>query len=193
MANRKIILAGIQTLSGTSLLLLALLLLSIASNFYNYDRLTHERPVAELQFNQVDTQEYELKIIFNNNSETKHYLINGDEWQIDARIIKWHGWAQLLGMDTLYRLERLSGRYTDIEDEMRKERTIYGLIKSADEMDYWKIIRDYKKWLPWIDAYYGSSTYLPMADNAEYLLSITQTGLIARPINEESIQLINQW
>ena len=127
------------------------------------------------------------------NSNTKHrYSIRGDEWQIDARVIKWQGWAQLLGLTAQYRLERLSGRYTDIEQEKQQARTLYSLT-TTDRIDYWQLLYNYKPYIPWVDAYYGSAAYLPMFDGASYILSINQTGLIARPKDEVTRQQINLW
>ena len=178
----KIISAGIQSLSGVSLFLAGLLFLSIATNLYSYDRLTYEQDIAKLIFTQLDRQQFLAEIIYTNQNKVDEFLIRGDEWQMDARVIKWHGWAQLLGLNAQYRLERISGRYSDIEEERLKPRTVYSL-NSEDEIDYWKLINNYKKWLAWIDAYYGSAAYLPMADNTTYSLSLTQTGLIARKSN----------
>jgi hypothetical protein len=175
-------------LSSLSFLLAGLLFLSVAINLYSYDRLTYEQAVANFSFKQLDKQRYRVEITYINSNKQDTFLINGDEWQIDARIIKWHGWAQLLGLNAQYRLERISGRYSDIEEELNKERTVYAL-SFNDEIDYWKLLKDYKKWLPWIDAYYGSATYLPMSDNASYSVTLTQSGLIARPI--ESINQLN--
>ena len=181
----KLISASIQSLSGASLLLAGLLFLSIATNLYNYDRLTYEKSIAKLTFSQLDRQQFRVEITYTNQHKVDEFLIRGDEWQMDARVIKWHGWAQLLGLNAQYRLERISGRYSDIEEEQLKPRTVYSL-KSGNEIDYWKLINNYKKWLPWIDAHYGSAAYLPMADNTTYSVSLTQTGLIARPISSQT-------
>ncbi len=184
--------ASIQGLSGLSLCLASLLCLSIAANLYSYDRLTHEQLIAELRFSQIDNQQFEVEISYQNAQKTDAFLLYGDEWQMDARIIKWHGWAQLLGLNAQYRLERISGRYSDIDEELGKKRTVYAL-GSKDEIDYWKLINKYKKWLPWVDAYYGSATYLPMSDNAAYLVSLTQTGLIARPNDSNTGEKNKLW
>lgn len=178
----KPITASFQGLSGLSLALSGLLTLSIGSNLYSYDRLTHEQAVATLKFSQIEKQQFELEIAYKNTNKTDIFLLRGDEWQIDARLIKWHGWAQLLGLDAQYRLERISGRYADINEELTKQRTVYAL-SEKDEIDYWALIKKYEKWLPWIDAYYGSATYLPMKNNAKYTVFLTQSGLIARPLN----------
>ncbi len=179
----KIISAGIQSLSGISLLLAGLLFLSIATNLYSYDRLTYEKNIAELTFSQLGEQEFRVEITYPNQNKTDVFMVNGDEWQIDARVIKWHGWAQLAGLNAQYRLERISGRYSDINDERQKPRSVYSL-EQKDNIDYWKLIHNYEKWLPWIDAHYGSATYLPMADKVTYTVSLTQTGLIARTLQE---------
>ncbi len=184
--------ASIHGLSGLSLCLASLLSLSIAANLYSYDRLTHELVVAKLKFNQLEEQQFEVEVSYQNAQKIDTFLVNGDEWQMDARIIKWHGWAQLLGLNAQYRLERISGRYSDIDEELGKKRTVYAL-GSKDEIDYWKLINKYKKWLPWVDAYYGSATYLPMSDNASYSVSLTQSGLIARPLDTETEEKIKLW
>ena len=178
----KIVSAGIQSLSGATLFLAGMLFMSIAANLYSYDRLTYEQDIAKLTFSQLGRQQFRAEITYLNPKNVEQFLIHGDEWQIDARVIKWHGWAQLLGLNAQFRLERISGRYLDIEEEQLKPRTVYAL-NSGDEIDYWKLIRNYKKWLPWIDAHYGSAAYLPMADNTTYSISLTQSGLIARKNN----------
>jgi hypothetical protein len=192
LLRKKIIIASIQSLTGVTLLLASLLLLSIATNLYSYDRLTYEENIADLTFKQLDKQQFLVKITYKNKPESDQFHINGDEWQIDARVIKWHGLAQLLGLNAQYRLERISGRYSDIEDELQKPRSVYAL-GLKDEIDYWKLVNDYKKWLPWVDAYYGSAVYLPMADNITYSVSLSQTGLIARPTESSPHEKLKRW
>jgi hypothetical protein len=188
----KTLTASIQTLSALFLCLAGLLSLSIAINLYSYNRLGFEQPIAKLEFKQLEEQRFQVSISYQSDNKVDTYAINGDEWQIDARIIKWHGWAQILGLNAQYRLERISGRYSDIDEERGKTRTIYAL-GPKNEIDYWRLINDYKKWLPWVDAYYGSATYLPMTNNALYSLSLTQSGLIARPLDAKTEAETKLW
>ena len=53
----------------------------------------------------------------------RHFEVLGDEWQIDARVLKWRALGTLLGFDTVYRLERLSGRYGDVQPSAARPRT----------------------------------------------------------------------
>ena len=188
----RFISASLRGFSGLSSFLAGLLLLSIGANLYSYNRLTYEQPIAELHFQELGKQQYELNIFYPLKKNAENFILNGDEWQIDARIIKWHGWAQLLGLNAQYKLERISGRYTDIEEEQNNHRTVYAL-SPKDEIDYWKLVYKYKKYVPWIDAYYGSATYLPMSDNARYMVSLTQSGLIARAIDDEKKENVQSW
>jgi hypothetical protein len=188
----KLLTASIQSLSGLTLCLSGLLFLSAALNLVSYHRLTYEQPIAELKFKQLKTQLFEAEISYPDQSNNELFLIRGDEWQIDARLIKWHGWAQILGFNTQFRLERISGRYSDIEEELEKPRTVYAL-GPRDKIDYWKLIRKYKKWLIGIDAYYGSATYLPMINNASYSVLLTPSGLIARPLDMKTEEKIKSW
>jgi len=80
-----------------------MLFLSIAINLYSYDRLTYEQAIADLRFKQVDKQRFQVEISYQDNNEVDEFLIKGDEWQIDARVIKWQGWAQILGLNAQYR------------------------------------------------------------------------------------------
>ena len=70
------------------------------------------------------------------------FVLSGDEWQLDARVLKWKGWANLFGLDAQYRLERVSGRYRDIEQERTGERTVYALAENPG-LDLWKVTLDH--------------------------------------------------
>src|SRR6266480_2563079 len=39
------------------------------------------------------------------------YELAGDAFYVDAHVLKWHPWASLLGLRTVYELDRVAGRY----------------------------------------------------------------------------------
>jgi len=186
-------------LAATGSALMGLLLLAgaglffiVSLNLHTYARLTYERPVAEIVFESRSPQHYSATLTEVPNGEMQIFMLAGDEWQLDARVLKWRGWANLLGLDTQYRLERVSGRYRNLEQERHDERTVYGLSENPG-IDVWQLTTEYPRWLPFVDAVYGSATYLPMADGARYQVSITQSGLIARPLNPAAQTIMNGW
>jgi hypothetical protein len=172
-----------SALTGLLLLAAAGLTFVVSLNLHTYARLTHEQPVAEIIFEGRGPQSYRATLTQMPSGEMQMFMLAGDEWQLDARVLKWEGWANLLGFDAQYRLERVSGRYRDIEQERHDLRTVYALSENPG-MDLWTLRTQYPRWLPFVDAVYGSATYLPMAEGARYQVSITQSGLIARPLNE---------
>jgi hypothetical protein len=47
-------------------------------------------------------------------------------------------------------------------------------------LDLWGLAEAHERWLPFVDAVYGSATYMPMRDGDAYVVSLTQSGLVAR-------------
>lgn len=178
-------------LAGGVLMIIALLFSAVAVNLHTYQRLTHEQPVAELGFERMGPHHFQATLTYPSR-ERETFTLIGDEWQLDARLIKWKGLATLLGLDTQFRLERLSGRFRDLERERNGPHTVYPLAESAG-LDLWGLAQRYDRWLPWVDATYGAATYLPMADNAAYGVHVTTSGLIGRPLNRDARTAIERW
>ena len=177
---------------GFLLLAVAGFLFVVSLNLHTYARLTHEKPVAEIVFEARGPQQFRATLAEVPSGEMQLFMLSGDEWQLDARVLKWRGWANLLGLDAQYRLERIGGRYRDIEQERNGARTVYPLSENPG-LDLWMLSTQYPRWLPFVDAVYGSATYMPMADGARYEISITQSGLIARPMNPAAETAAGSW
>ncbi len=190
--RRRRVLGGV--LNGATALVLVLLSACaalIAANLRTYQRLTFEQPAGELQFTRTGEREFNAVLTYP-SGERANFALRGDEWQVDARVLKWHAFANLVGFDTAYRLERISGRYTRIEDERAEARTVYAL-NPPQRIDPWELAHRYRSWLTWLDALYGSATFLPMADGALYEIKVSQSGLIARPLNQAARDAVGSW
>lgn len=148
-------------------------------NLYTYHRFTDETPVAELAFTELGPERFEVHLEAEGR-EPRTFVLEGDEWQLDIRMIKWTDWLTFLGEDPLYRLDRIAGRYSDIESARTREVSMHAL-SEASGLDLWAFARRSGDWLPGIDAAYGSSVFLPMRDGQKYRVSLSRTGLVARP------------
>jgi hypothetical protein len=177
--------------SALVMFLLAVVLFLITLNLRTYQRLTEEAPAGEIQFARLGPHQYNGVLTYP-NGDVAYFPLSGDEWQIDARILKWTGAANLVGFDTAFRLERVSGRYSNVEDERSQPRTVYEL-HPPGKIDLWALVHDYHGWLPWFDALYGSATYLPMADGALYDIKASPSGLLARPLNQAARNAVGSW
>ena len=183
--------AGGSALMGFLLLACAALFFVVSLNLHTYARLTYEQPVAEIVFEGHGTQSYRATLTRMPGGEMQIFMLSGDEWQLDARVLKWKGWANLLGLDAQYRLERVGGRYRDIEQERYAPRTVYALSENPG-VDLWDLSQKHPRWVPFVDAIYGSATYMPMAEGARYQVALTQSGLIARPLNAQAETVAKQ-
>ena len=192
LRQKRLLPAGIYCSLSSVLLVLAIAIIFLSMNLYTYQRISHEQDVAEIKFKQSGPQLYSVIIYYEGETQSKVYIIRGDEWQLDARIIKWKTPVYLAGLDSLYRLERISGRYRDLEEEKMGNRTVYSLSENQG-LDIWSITKNYASWVPWVDAYYGSATYLPMYDGARFKITLSQTGLLARPVNEPGKESVQFW
>lgn len=161
-----VLLAMLGGLGGTALL--------------GYRRLTSEALVANIGTHRLAPQQFRVDITLPDGT-TRSAEIAGDQWQLDARVIKWDVRAVVLGAPVLYRLDRISGRYRDAAEETRAPRSAVAL-SSATTPDLWQLKQRFPRWLPWIDADYGSAAYLPLVDDGHFTVTLAAAGgLIARP------------
>jgi len=190
--RRSPVTGSLQGLTGLLFLAAAALAIAIAMNLYTYQILTQERAVAKVRFEALGPQYFRVYLLPAAGS-SQVLELRGDEWQIDARVLKWTGLANLLGMKTAYRLERLSGRYRDIQQERKDVRTVYRLDNDGKGIDLWAVVQKSERKLPWLDAVYGSAAYMPMVDKAQYRVSISNSGLVVRADNAIAQQAIDAW
>lgn len=196
LRNRRWIRAGVHAFPTTLSLLVLSLILLVISNLTMYQRLTHEREIAILSAEALSEQRYQVMINYlpaEFNRSPQRFVIQGDEWTLEARILKWSGWANLIGLDSYYQLERIRGRYRSIEQESSQLPTAYTLANDTRGINLWRLKRMMKSALPFLDAYYGQAVYLPLVDGGRFSIVINQSGLLARPKNEIAVKAIEDW
>lgn len=190
--KRRFISGASHQITGLGLLVLSGILFLFSSNLYTYERLVYEAPVAELEFHQLDSQHYRVDLKNVTSGENQFYELLGDEWQLDAQILSWQGYSNLLGLDTYFRLHRLSGRYTRLEQERNSRHSVFHLPKESN-FDLWQLANKYSEWVTLVDAMYGSAVFLPMTNKARYRITISRNGLVARPDNTIAKQAVSRW
>lgn len=177
---------------GFALLAAGTLVALTAYDVYSYKQVLQEQVVATINFDRIEDQHY-FAVLSDKDGKEQRVEIRGDQWQLDARIVKWKGYLATFGLKPAFRLERLSGRYYDIEQETTAKRTAYTVHNSLYGVDVWRIFHSNPSWVPVVDAVYGSATYLPMKDGALFEISLSNTGLVARPINEVAREAVAEF
>ena len=187
----RLIRASGSLLSWVTSLAVASLAVLLLFSYYSYDRLTAERVISTIEFRTVAPDTYRARLMVQGELD-QLFELQGDEWQMDARIVNWTPPATILGLEPIYRLERLSGRYSEIEREKSEPRTVHALTESQ-KIDVWAVARRFPVLMPGVDAYYGTATYVPMADGARFEVSLTRDAIIARPVNEKARDAVGNW
>jgi hypothetical protein len=157
-----------------------------------YHRLTHEQDALHISFVRQAPGDFIATIRYPDGWRDEYRLL-GEEWQVDARILRWKGPAVVAGMDTLFQVERVSGRHHELSREREGPRTVYQIARPQQRLDLWHLAQRYPDRVPWVDAIYGSATYLPMADGAEFEVRVTASGLAARPVNPAAREALRRW
>jgi hypothetical protein len=178
-------------LSGVVSAALAGAAVLLAFSYYSYDRLISEATISTIQFSRTASDQFEARLMVAGERD-RFYELRGDEWQLDARMVNWKPPATILGLDPIYRLERLSGRFSEIDRERNEIRTVHAL-STKPHLDVWSLARRFPLLTPGIDAYYGTATYVPMADGARYEVSLSRDAMIARPVNEAAKRAVGGW
>ncbi|MBL4606971.1 MAG: hypothetical protein JKY01_03980 [Pseudomonadales bacterium] len=194
LLRNKWFLLWLQGSVGIFLFLAAAVFFLFAMNLFSFHSLAKDTQLATLHFDSLGDQHYRVTIL-EEGAGIKELELLGDMWQIDARVIKWQGWISALGIMPGYQLGRIQGRYLSIEQERSAPRSVHSLRPEnlVSGFDLWNMLNQQKIWVPWLDARYGAATFLPMADGAEFSLSLSHTGLLARPLNTDTENAVSAW
>ncbi len=169
----------IRLLIGAVVLLAVAVVMLLSASIYTFARLTDETLVAQLQFEQAGPDRYLARLNSGDFCTEREFEIQGDQWRIDAEFIKWHYWANALGFDSQYRLDRFEGRFSDVARQNRtadnayslSEQTSLDLVEVADSLGRYNFL---------VDVSYGSSTYQTIDTGRIYEVYRSQTGLLTR-------------
>ena len=164
----------------------------LAFSYFGYLQLVDEQLIGRIKFTESAPEQYVARLMLEGEERDRMFEIQGDEWQMDARVVTWKPPMTVLGLDPIFQLDRLSGRYSEVEEELSKYRSVYALSEPVT-MDVWKFARRYPNLMPGVDAHYGTATYLPMAHGAVFEVTMTRTGLIARPVNDAARAAVGEW
>jgi len=179
LRRRAWIAGALRGLTGLLFVSLGALAGTITVGIRGYRALTHEDLAATVKTEPVAPQRFRATIILS-DGRLAMYELAGDAFYIDAHILKWHPWVNLLGLHTSYELDRVTGRYNAVTDERSKEHTVYSVGRERP-VDLFGMAR--RKVLgPLVDAEYGSAAFVAGTRPAEYEVRVSTTGLLMRPV-----------
>jgi len=170
----------LRTLLGLLLLVTGALLGAISIGLNGYRALTREEVAARVIVQPLtEPQRFSATFHITGRPEAIHYELAGDALYVDAHVLKWKPAANMIGLHTAYELDRVAGRYDDIERERTAVRTVYSLAPER-RIDLFGLRQRFAFLSPLLDAEYGSGTFVSVTEPAELEVRVSTTGLLIR-------------
>ena len=173
--------AGARATLGALCLALAALAAVVSVAARGYRALTLETLAATVTTEPVGPQRFRATIALPER-RIAMYELAGDAFYVDAHIVKWHPFANLLGLHTAYELDRVAGRYSAVADERTRPHTVFSLARPKP-VDLFDLARRFAFLAPIVDAQYGSATFVGAARPATFEVRVSTTGLLIRPVS----------
>ncbi len=157
---------------------IGLLVLLASTSYWLYHRFNTETPVAELAFKPFSRDVYIAELRTGDFCIPEEFPIYGDQWQLDAQFLKWKGPGVLIGLQSLYQLDRLSGRYADTQRQNTEKKVSYDLQPEVWFDLFQSGLLNKQHWL--VDTQFGSSVYLDIDISKTYIVYKTEDALIVK-------------
>jgi hypothetical protein len=167
--------------TGVLFLSLAALAGTLGVATQGYRALTLEEVAATVTTVPTGSRQFQAFVEFPDGRDTTLHVM-GDQLLVDAHILKWRPLANILGVHTQYELDRLSGRYIEIDDERSAPRTVHSL-KTGKPVDLFHLARRYTLLAYLVDTEYGSATYITVDRPARFEVRVSTTGLLVRQVD----------
>jgi len=178
LRNRRWVGTAGRTTVGALFASISALAATLSVSTQGYRALTAEELAMTITTTPTGDHAFDAYVEFPDGRDTT-FAVRGDQVLVDARILKWHYLANVLGLHTQYELDRLTGRYVDIDDERAMERTVHSL-GAEKPVDLYDLVERYSPLRLLVDTEYGSASYLDVREPARFEVLVSTTGLLIR-------------
>jgi hypothetical protein len=175
-----------RLLAGALALSLGALAMGLAIGVQGYRALTYEDLAARIDVKPTGPQRFVATFHYP-DGRIASYALNGDAIYVDAHVLKWKPWANMIGLHTAYELSRVAGRYNDIDQEKTAPRSVHALAQERP-VDLFSLRRRYVWLEPLLDADYGSGTFVAVDTGKTLELRVSTSGLLLRPAAPVELQ-----
>lgn len=185
------LLAWLRGCLGAGLLAAAVILGLLGYDFSTYQERLSGQQVAVVSIRTANNGLFQVTLI--EGQQSRQFMLEGEQWGLDARVLEWRGVTQLIGLQPGYRLASMQGRYLAMEQQLMSRYPEQQLKQSLLGLDIWQLVHDWARHNPLLEARRESVHYMALHDGARYELSWLPTGLQARPLNDVAEQELEHW
>jgi len=170
--------------SGLVLIIVAILLLWVASLVQTYLGLTSDIQVARIHASAITNIPHLMSVeltLYDSNehqTSTNTYVVNGDEWMLQGDVVKFPAWLNIVGLHSGYKLTRLEGRFDDPNLESNSKHAV--IVLNGGDDNFFKTVQQQAWTSPFVEAAYGSGTFV-QPDGKTYNVFVSQSGLYTKP------------
>lgn len=108
----------------------------------------------------------------------RSFRLQGDQWAISGGIVKWHPWLTALGLKSYQKPMRLSGQFSNLEQQRAHLPTVYPLEPTIDR--FWEALYWADPYLPFVEAVYGSSASVYVEPGVVQEVYVTPSGYLIK-------------
>ncbi|MGW0251825.1 hypothetical protein ACWDYH_34865 [Nocardia goodfellowii] len=145
--------------AGLVLLVVAVVLLWFATLMQTYLGLSGEIKAAHVVVNEFPGQEHQLEVdltLYGQDDEPdrrEKYLVQGDQWAMQANIVELEPWVNALGFHSGYKVSRLYGQRTDGEPTTQRH-----IFLNGSDQDFFDDMREGDWWTdPFVRSAYANA------------------------------------
>ena len=189
----RFVTGGFRTLFGGVLLIGAGAIGLVGLNMQTYTRLTHEQLAAQVKLEWTGPDSYNAIVQradkYGLLGPEEVYPLTGDSFRMEADVITFKPWANVLGVDALYRFDRIQGRF-DSEAKEEADPPKPHSMRNEKGINVFRLPMGESNPFERVDAEFINGVAVPMADGAIYEVQMSQRGLIPRAKNEIAEQAV---
>jgi len=178
LVRGRLLLFSARISVGMAMLAAGVAVWALALSIQGYRALSREEVAARISITPLAPQRFEAQVTLADGRQER-FELTGDEVYVDAQILKWKPALNLLGVHTLYQLDRIAGRYRDVVQERDGPRTVQPLARSKP-FDLFTLRNRYTFLAPLVDAEYGSATFFPAMQPTQIEVRVSTSGLMVR-------------
>jgi len=149
-----------------------------------YEQLTRREAVATVECWPSPSRPDEYRLVYRpltggRPGPAQVFQLYGDAWSLSGNLLVWHGWAQVAGARTWYKVTRLEGRYDDAARAPAGPHLVYDVNGGADV--FWRLLYRLQPWLPGVEAVYGGAVFMPADPEKQFIVYAAPTGFLVKP------------
>ena len=173
------VLFGGLTLAGAAIVGL------VGLNLQTYVALSKERVAGKVSLKKVGDYNYVATIDLADNGKFRNqptdYQVTGELVNVGGPVVKFKPWANVIGMDSIFRVETVGGSYFDANCNNLYRPRVESAEQPGKGADLMKVLGESWKLVNATDVIHESTSGQAMGDGAVYLIKATQGAFELEP------------